>query len=612
MSKNTTMKSEALSHAKHFIQNETQFHLGFLPTEQSNPLTSRVDVDFQASTAAGIKTLQLPDRDVLRMARRVLAGSEFSKLVDAGEKTLRSGGRIIFSGCGATGRISILLEAMWRDGVQAFKDHPAVAEGFVTRYGNAVSSIMTGGDYALVRSVEFFEDYQEFGRRQVKEMNVGANDLLIAITEGGETSSVLGTVEESVKRGAPVFLLFNNPADLLCSFLERSKLAITNPGVCVLDLHCGPMAIAGSTRMQATTSEQLIAGAALEKIFHRLLATDGGLRDMSENLDFAEGFEGLIDQLASEEAINGMAGYIDFEAGIYRRDGKLTYFADEFLLDIFTDTTERSPTFMLPPFRKQGDFTSPQSWAFVKNPLYSTRDTWFRCLGGRLPRCLEWGAKDYTEMGADANTIANPPAIHFNEIMKLIVGNESAPCRIESPVNAAVLVKLGGENPTLDAAFARAAESYKEKAALIIGGKPAGSGSYVIPFNSAKTPLRLMEHLALKLVLNTVSTGTMICLGRVTGNWMSWVDLSNKKLLDRGTRLLVELCGLKYEDACIRLFESMEEVKLMPLGERPSVVQHALATVGNPATCRHVINTGKATFTTIRPGLNMKQTAKQI
>jgi hypothetical protein len=64
---------------------------------------------------------------------------------------------------------------------------------------------------------------------------------------------------------------------------------------------------------------------------------------------------------------------------------------------------------------------------------------------------------------------------------------------------------------------------------------------------------------------------------------MSWVDLSNKKLIDRGTRLLVELCGLNYEDACIKLFESMEEVKLLPYGDRPSVVQHASAKCGSSA-----------------------------
>jgi N-acetylmuramic acid 6-phosphate etherase len=569
------MTTNTLSQAKHFIQNEKEFHLGFLPTEQSNPLTAHVDEHFRISTVAGIKTLQRPDYDILSMAHRILAGREFSKMVDSGEKTLRGGGRIIFSGCGATGRLSILLEAMWRDGVSTLNPQSAVMDDFVSRYGNAVSSIMTGGDYALVRSVEFFEDYHEFGRRQVREMNITANDMLIAITEGGETSSVLGTVDEAVKRGAPVFLLFNNPADLLCSRLERSRQAITNPGVCVLDLCCGQMSIAGSTRMQATTSEQLIAGAALETIFHRLLKF-AGYSPMPVLCDFVVEFAGLLDQLGSEDAVNGIAGYIDFEVGIYRMEGKITYFANRFLLDIFTDTTERSPTFMLPPFRKNDDLSSPLSWAFVKNPLYSTRDTWFRCLGGRSPRCLDWTSEDYRKMGAADNIVNNPPAIDSVEIMKLVVGNEPTPCRSGTPVNAAVLVEFNEENTALDEAFAQAAKLFKKKTALIIGGKKKIAGSHVIPLQTAGTPLRLIDHLAMKLVLNTISTGTMVCLGRVTGNWMSWVDLSNKKLIDRGTRLLVEICGLEYEDACIKLFEAMEEIKTMPQADRPSAVQYAI------------------------------------
>lgn len=70
---------------------------------------------------------------------------------------------------------------------------------------------MTGGDYALVKSVEAFEDYQNFGRRQAADLGIGPKDMLVAITEGGETSSVIGTVKESAERGAAVYLLFNNP-----------------------------------------------------------------------------------------------------------------------------------------------------------------------------------------------------------------------------------------------------------------------------------------------------------------------------------------------------------------------------------------------------------------
>jgi hypothetical protein len=55
--------------------------------------------------------------------------------------------------------------------------------------------------------------------------------------------------------------------------------------------------------------------------------------------------------------------------------------------------------------------------------------------------------------------------------------------------------------------------------------------------------------------------------------------LSNKKLIDRGTRLLVEICGLEYEDACIKLFEAIEEIKSMPQNNRPSAVQHAISKI---------------------------------
>ena len=363
------MSEKAYRQAMNFIENEKQFHLGFLPTEQSSPLTKNLDKEFAASSVDGVRCLQRVDRNVLEMAKRIFRSGEFAGLVETGKKTIADGGRIVFSGCGATGRLSILLECMWRD--CCFKNES------VKQHADQVFSIMTGGDYALVRSVEFFEDYQEFGRQQVREMGMDGNDMLVAITEGGETSSVLGTVDEALRRGSKVFLMFNNPADLLAEHLERSRQAIRNPGVCVLDLHCGPMGLAGSTRMQATTSEQLIAGGALEMIMCGLLK--------QVPPDYAAAFETLLDEL--EASAPAIASYIDFEAEIYRKKGKVTYFADDFLLDIFTDTTERSPTFMLPPFRKKDDKISPPPWAFVKNPVRTTPEVWENGMHRPL-RCL--------------------------------------------------------------------------------------------------------------------------------------------------------------------------------------------------------------------------------
>lgn len=60
---------------------------------------------------------------------------------------------------------------------------------------------------------------------------------------------------------------------------------------------------------------------------------------------------------------------------------------------------------------------------------------------------------------------------------------------------------------------------------------------------------RLKSGTAQKMILNMITTVTMIRLGRVKGNKMVNMQLSNKKLVDRGTRMLVEELGLDYERA---------------------------------------------------------------
>ena len=52
-----------------------------------------------------------------------------------------------------------------------------------------------------------------------------------------------------------------------------------------------------------------------------------------------------------------------------------------------------------------------------------------------------------------------------------------------------------------------------------------------------------------KLVLNMISTALMVRVGRVRGNKMVHMQLSNNKLIDRGTRYLMESLGLEYEAA---------------------------------------------------------------
>ena len=563
----------ARARARDFIDNEKQFQLGFLPTEQSNPITATLEDDFERSTLAGVQCLQRGDRQIPITMRHVFASPEFAKLVDSMAETLTTSNssthplpRIVFSGCGATGRLSILLESMWRDFFHRRAMELTVDE---LTLADRIASIMTGGDFALIRSVEFFEDYAEGGRRQAAALGIGADDTFVAITEGGETSSVLGTLKYAAEHGAKCFLVFNNPADLLRGHLDRCREAIDNPDVTVIDLYCGAMSLAGSTRMQATSSEQLLGSCALEAALCRVLP-----RFATETAaDYTLAFENLLSGLESTEGRAMIAGQIEFEKEVYERHGRITYLADKCMLDLFTDNTERSPTFMLPPLRSSHERHLAQSWAFVKNPLHPTEECWTEMMR-RRPRCLEFTSDDARSLGMPQCFVDSPPLIKYSDLVTYMIGNEPAPERVsEYERAAAVVLRVPGESPEFAVAADRLASDWPERR------------DFTFDFPIAASPLETWKHLAVKLAFNCLSTGTMAAMHRIAGNWMSWVSISNKKLIDRGIRLLVELGGVPYEKAAQWLFAADEWIVAQDWTdkEEPSAVQVALAQLGESA-----------------------------
>jgi len=72
---------------------------------------------------------------------------------------------------------------------------------------------------------------------------------------------------------------------------------------------------------------------------------------------------------------------------------------------------------------------------------------------------------------------------------------------------------------------------------------------------------RLKAGTAQKMVLNMISTATMVRLGYVSGNRMSHLRASNIKLRDRAVRIIVAETGLDYEAAASALEEAGGDVK---------------------------------------------------
>ena len=72
---------------------------------------------------------------------------------------------------------------------------------------------------------------------------------------------------------------------------------------------------------------------------------------------------------------------------------------------------------------------------------------------------------------------------------------------------------------------------------------------------------RMKSGTATKMILNMISTATMVRLGKVYGNLMVDLKAVNEKLVDRGNRIISQLTGLDYNSANNLLMDAEKEVK---------------------------------------------------
>src|SRR5690349_15064786 len=225
-----------------FLKIADQFKLGALTTETSHPVTANLSEVARKDIAAGLKLLFDVDDDVIAKYREFATSKRPRQIADTLRDRLKDGGRIFFTGCGSTGRLSIQLVSIWRDFWQRQVADDLTAKPFARELEQRALAVMAGGDYALIKAVEGFEDFTVFGKKQIGDLGVCNRDVVFAITEGGETSFVIGTAWKGVEVGAKVYFVYNNPDEVLCRTVERSREIIQDPRVEKLNLTTGPMA----------------------------------------------------------------------------------------------------------------------------------------------------------------------------------------------------------------------------------------------------------------------------------------------------------------------------------------------------------------------------------
>ena len=498
-----------------FLALADQFQLGGLDTEAQHPLTLHLSEQAQHDLPAAVNALQ--SVDLLALEKFLEKSVGLPVLAEAIQRTLQAGKRLFFCGCGATGRLSLSLEWFCRQGLLP----PEMKERGV--------SFMAGGDMALLKAIEKFEDHPEYGARQLEELGFAEGDLLLASTEGGETPWVIGATERAVElsSNAPWFLYCNPDAELI-PVAERSRRVLMNDRIRKLNLAVGPMALAGSTRMQASTVLMAALGFAVQ---HRERPEEAH----AEVRRFLEQVRRLD--------LSWLVPFIRLEAQIYAENGYVLYEPDVFGITVLTDTTERSPTFMLRPFENQLHPEERASWCHLC--LRETTDgaqAW-RTLLLREPRTLEWeGVK----------TLAGAGALAGYDFSSALL--EKRRLRTQGDRTEAFVIR----DTPIGLEFS------------------LGECRHQLELPGASF---LMKNLLLKLILNTHSTLVMGRLGRYLDNLMTYVKPSNLKLIDRAiryVRLLLQRrqgAAPSYETVARQLFLERDRLG----AEEPIVMKTMLA-----------------------------------
>ena len=197
-------------------------------TEQRNPATEKIDT---LSTPDMVRLINREDHLVAPAVERVLP--EIARAVDVIAGRLQSGGRMIYMGCGTSGRLGILDAA---ECPPTFSVSPSMVQGLIA-----------GGPQAVFRAVEGAEDSETLGEEDLKALNLSPADALVGIAASGRTPYVLSGMRYARKTGAAVIAVTCCPGSPIDRFADIGIAPAP-----------GPEVIAGSTRMKSGTAQKMV------------------------------------------------------------------------------------------------------------------------------------------------------------------------------------------------------------------------------------------------------------------------------------------------------------------------------------------------------------------
>lgn len=199
-----------------------------IKTEERNERTASIDA---LSTIDMIRLINDEDKKVALAVEK--EAEHIAAAVDVIAAQLEAGGRLIYCGCGTSGRLGVL------DAVECpptYSTDPDMVVGLIA-----------GGYNAMFRAVEGAEDDASLGGKDLREIGFCAGDVLVGIAASGRTPYVLGAMAYARSVGARVVGVTCCPGSPVT---EAAEIAIAPAP--------GPEVVTGSTRMKSGTAQKMV------------------------------------------------------------------------------------------------------------------------------------------------------------------------------------------------------------------------------------------------------------------------------------------------------------------------------------------------------------------
>ncbi|OGR85566.1 MAG: N-acetylmuramic acid 6-phosphate etherase [Elusimicrobia bacterium RIFCSPLOWO2_01_FULL_54_10] len=198
-----------------------------LLTEKSNPSSQGID---RLSIEEAVDLMNREDAGIAPAIRK--ESKNISKGIRLIVESLKSGGKIIFIGAGASGRLGVLESA---ELPPTFSTPPVLAQ-----------AIMAGGKRSVFKSKEGAEDDSTKARTEIRK-RARRGDTVIGIAASGVTPFAQAGMTEAKRLGAKTIFV-------TCNLVHISK----NCADVVIAPQVGPEIITGSTRLKSGTATKMV------------------------------------------------------------------------------------------------------------------------------------------------------------------------------------------------------------------------------------------------------------------------------------------------------------------------------------------------------------------